>query len=112
MKYSVHITAILLTASAAAVLMLAGISLGVPGEWGWGRHDLPTDSLGVVDRFVVPVFAGCIFYFVASRCRKNLEQATRAGVILRYLLLLAVSCFWFVQVQQTTPLTHRTLKPL
>lgn len=101
-----------LTAASAIYLLLPTPPLGIPSEWLWNRHDLPTSVLDLVDRLWAPTFSGLALYVVAIYAGHNVERHGRLRIAISYLLLLTTSILWLSSVQQAAPSPHRELKPL
>ncbi|MBC7966809.1 MAG: hypothetical protein H7Z17_12900 [Fuerstia sp.] len=100
------------TVTGAALLLAPWPPLGVPGEWVWPRHPLPTDFVEALDRLIWPLICGSV---VVAFCAAGLRRIDRAGSMHRGLLLLGLtglSFLWLNAVRQAAPSPHRELRPV
>ena len=109
-KSAIILTSIL-TLAMAAIAWIPSIPLGVPGEWEWQRHSGFQNIADILDRFFPALVGALPLLGISALGAKRITSVSRLALFVRYALLICVSWFWLNQVQKTTPVLHRTLKP-
>ncbi len=98
------------TALSAAFLTFDVVPLGVSGEWVWERHTWNANPVEALDRLLIPIIGGAVFFAVAVLAKPS-ANATRFRAFCSFGILLIGSAFWLNSVQQAAPSGHRDLKP-
>ena len=96
----------------AAVVLIPAIPLGVPGEWTWSRHSLPTSFAEAADRLVLPLLAAGAILAFAGFIERRISAFGVARQGLSVLLLSSAMFLWMSAVRQAAPSPHRELRPL
>lgn len=102
---------LVLTALSAVVIISPLLPLGVPEEWTWTRHPLPTTLVGLLDRLLAPAAGALLLAGTAIFGRRRLQTCHAAGRLGLLLALCLVTACWQTAVQQAAPSPHREVKP-
>jgi methylthioxylose transferase len=97
---------------ACLFLVLPWCPLGVPSEWAWTRHAIPSDLMELADRLFMPVLSGALFFVVARAGERRILRARKVSEAGLLLVLVLTGLFWFRNVQQAAPSPHREVKQL
>lgn len=101
-----------LALSGCILLISPLMPLGVPDEWVWTRHALPSSPIEWLDRLVLPLTGAAALLVVVQLGHHLLRRPAFGRTAMALICLAASTVFWHWAVQQSAPSPHRELKPL